>query len=86
MPIWTGALAGLVAGVAYGLAGFWKNKRDDKATFEWKPFLITVIPAGIIGGLLGLLQMPSGSENIGLYLDGTAGLTITAILRKLLRV
>lgn len=86
MSILIGALSGLVAGSVYGLSGFWKAKKDDKAEFEWKNFLITIIPSAIIGGALGLLNMPAGSENIGIYLDGTAGLTITAVLKKLLRI
>ena len=87
MGILEGALAGLVAGGLYGFAGFWKAKGDDKKTvFNWKSFLVSVIPSTVIGGALGLLSLPTGSENIGIYLDGSAGVALSAILKKLFRV
>jgi hypothetical protein len=81
-----GVLSGLGAGILYGLSGFWKASKDEKKPFDWKNFLLTIVPAALIGGALGLLKLPTGTENIAVYLDGTAGLTITTILKKLMRV
>ena len=87
MPILEGAIAGLVAGAIYGFSGFWKAKGIDKAAvFNFKSFLVSIIPSTIIGGALGMLSIPTDAGNIGIYLDGSAGVALSAILKKLFRV
>lgn len=86
MTWYEGAIAGLIAGGAYGFSGFWKAKKTENKPFDWKVFLMSVVPATLIGAGLGLFKLPADSGNIGIYLDGTAGVTITAILKKILRI
>ena len=74
-----GLLSGLATGIAYGMAGYFKNKEEFVLEeFEWDKFLPTVIGTGLIG----MAAFIMGGQ-IDIVASSAIGLVITQIVLKL---
>ena len=75
MDIWTQAITGVIGGLAYSLSGLAnKNKRES---FDWKKMLPTLVVAGIVGGIAGLM-----GQDYGYMANGATAAGITVVVEK----
>lgn len=70
-------VTGAVAGIGYGLFGYWRKPAN---TFSWASFLSTVLPAAAIGGVAGFY-----GEDFGVIEVGSIGVAITELVKNVIK-
>lgn len=70
--MWEQAVAGAVAGLSYGIAGWQKNaKQDEKTKFDWKELAKSAAICTAVGAIAGLTN-----QDFNLLLTGILGVGV----------